>query len=448
VTSTPEIPDESPEPAGSLPIGEEGAGLLTDHYELTMLEAALRDGAAGRHCVFELFARRLPEGRRYGVVAGTPRLLDAIMTLRYADSDLAFLRAEGVIDQATCDWLADYRFGGDVTGYAEGELYFPGSPILAVEGTFAEAVVLETLALSILNHDSAVASAAARMVYAAADRPCIEMGSRRTHEQAAVAAARAAYLAGFAFTSNLAAGARHGVPTTGTAAHAYTLLHDTEADAFRAQVDTFGLGTTLLVDTYDIAAGIRTAIEVAGPELGAIRIDSGDLAVLAYQARAQLDALGATKTRIVLSGDLDEFSLAALSGAPVDAYGVGTSVVTGSGAPTAGFVYKLVEVEGRPVAKRSENKMTHGGRKTVVRRHRATGTAVSEVLHSQGAPTERDGDRALQVPFVKAGEPVGAWPTLGESRTHLRRALTTLPWEGLKLSRGEPAIPTIYEEPR
>jgi nicotinate phosphoribosyltransferase len=428
--------------------GRHGPALLTDHYELTMLQAALRDGTSSRRCSFELFSRRLPEGRRYGVVAGTGRLLEAITSLRYDDAELAFLADSGVIDRATCEWLAGFRFGGDVSGYAEGELYFPGSPVLTVDATFAEGVVLETLALSILNHDAAVASAAARMVLAAGDRPCIEMGSRRTHEQAAVASARAAYLAGFAATSNLAAGLRHGVPTTGTAAHGFTLLHDSEADAFRAQIDALGLATTLLVDTYDIAAGIRTAIEVAGPELDAIRIDSGDLAVLAHQARALLDQLDARNTRIVLSGDLDEYSLAALAGAPVDAYGVGTSVVTGSGAPTAGFIYKLVEVDGRPVAKRSEDKVTYGGRKTAVRRHRATGTAVQEVVRSQGAPEGRDGDRQLQVAFVKGGELASDVATLEQSRSHLKDVLTTVPWEGLKLSRGEPAIPTRYEEPR
>lgn len=430
------------------PDHQHGTALLTDHYELTMLEAALRDGAASRRCTFELFARRLPEGRRYGVVAGTGRLIEAITSFRYDDAELAFLRDSGVIDAATCEWLAGFRFGGDVSGYAEGELYFPGSPVLTVAATFAEGVVLETLALSILNHDAAVASAAARMVVAAGDRPCIEMGSRRTHEQAAVAAARAAYLAGFAATSNLAAGLRHGVPTAGTAAHAFTLLHHHEADAFRSQVDALGLTTTLLVDTYDIAAGITSAIEVAGPQLDAIRIDSGDLAVLAHQARALLDQLGATHTRIVLSGDLDEFGLAALAGAPVDAYGVGTSVVTGSGAPTAGFIYKLVEVDGRPVAKRSVDKVTHGGRKTAVRRHRATGTAVEEALRSQGAPESRDGDRQLQVAFVKGGELASDVAGLEQSRSHLKHVLTTVPWEGLKLSRGEPAIPTRYEESR
>jgi len=270
------------------------------------------------------------------------------------------------------------------------------------------------------------------------------MGSRRTHEEAAVASARAAYLAGFASTSNLAAGRRYGVPTTGTAAHSWTLLHDKEADAFRAQVDALGVGTTLLVDTYDIAAGIRAAVEAAGPELGAVRIDSGDLGVLAHQAREQLDSLGAHRTRIVLSGDLDEYALAALATAPVDAYGVGTSVVTGSGAPTAEFVYKLVEVDGRPVAKRSEDKVTHGGRKTAVRRHRSTGTATEEVLRSQGSSEPRSGDRALQVPFVRDGEPLDV-PPLTRSREHLSHVLTTLPWQGLALSRGEPAIPTVHE---
>lgn len=419
-------------------------GLLTDHYELTMLRAALQDGSARRRCVFEVFARRLPQGRRYGVVAGTGRLLEALDDVRYDDELLEPLLRRGVVDEQTCRFLRDYRFSGDVRGYPEGELYFPGSPVLTVEATFAEAVLLETLVLSVLNHDCAVASAAARMAHAAGGRPCIEMGSRRTHEEAAVAAARAAYLAGFAATSNLAAGRRYGVPTTGTAAHSWTLLHEKEADAFRAQVDALGTGTTLLVDTYDIRAGIRAAVEVAGPELGAIRIDSGDLGVLAQQARSQLDELGASGTRIVLSGDLDEYALAALATAPVDAYGVGTSVVTGSGAPTAGFVYKLVEVEGRPVAKRSEDKATRGGRKTAVRRHRPTGTATAEVVRAQGVPEPRDGDRALQVDLVRAGE-VLPRPSLDGSRAHLRDVLTTLPWEGLALSTGDPAIPTTYE---
>lgn len=420
------------------------SALLTDHYELTMLSAALADGTAGRRCVFEAFARRLPPGRRYGVVAGTGRLLEEIAAFRFAADELDYLCGSGVIDESLRERLAGYRFGGDIDGYPEGELYFPGSPVLTVTGTFADAVVLETLVLSVLNHDCAVASAAARMVSAAGDRPIIEMGSRRTHEQAAVAAARAAYLAGFTATSNLAAGRRYGVPTAGTSAHSFTLLHDAEADAFRAQVAALGGGTTLLVDTYDIAEGIAGAVEAAGPELGAIRIDSGDLSELARQARAQLDALGATKTRIVVSGDLDEWGIQALAAAPVDAYGCGTAVVTGSGAPTAAMIYKLVEVDGRAVAKRSEHKTTHGGRKCAVRRHKRSGTAVEEVLASQGCPDGVAGDRRLQVPLMRAGEPVAEAAGLAVARAHHRQVMVSLPWEGLKLSAGDPAIPTSY----
>jgi nicotinate phosphoribosyltransferase len=419
--------------------------LLTDMYELTMVAAALADGTAERQCVFELFARRLPDGRRYGVVAGTGRVLDALRDFRFGDAELASL--QGSLDERTLKWLADYRFTGDVDGYPEGELYFPGSPILTVSGTFADAVVLETLFLSILNHDSAIASAAARMVTAAGNRPLIEMGSRRTHEEAAVASARAAYLAGFAATSNLEAGRRYGVPTAGTAAHAWVLLHDDEVAAFRSQVETLGVNTTLLVDTYDIRQGIERAIEAAGPELGAIRIDSGDLGVLARQAREQLDALGATETKIVLSGDLDEYAIASLRAEPVDSYGVGTSLVTGSGAPTASMVYKLVEVDGRPVAKRSSSKESRGGRKSALRRYKPTGTAVEEVVHPVTTSPERSPhDRVLPIPMVREGETVADLPGLDDGRERLRAALVSVPWEGLKLSRGEPAIPTVFPE--
>jgi nicotinate phosphoribosyltransferase len=392
--------------------------------------------------VFEVFARRLPDGRRYGVVGGTARVLEEIAKFTFDAATLDFLRSGDVIDDATAQFLRDYRFTGDIDGYPEGELYFPHSPILTVSGTFAEAVILETLVLSILNYDSAVASAAARMVSAAGGRPIIEMGGRRTHEHAAVAAARAAYLAGFASTSNLAASRRYGVPTAGTAAHAFVLLHDDEAAAFRAQIDSLGIDTTLLVDTYDISRGIEYAIAAAGPELGAIRIDSGELGVTARHAREQLDRLGATGTSIVVSGDLDEFAIAALAAAPVDAYGAGTAVVTGSGSPTAGFVYKLVEVAGRPVAKRSEHKESHGGRKTVLRAHKPSGTAVEEIVIAGTAPAAAEGERLIQRPFIRGGAVVEALPTLAESREHLRAATITLPWDGLKLSRGEPAIPT------
>jgi nicotinate phosphoribosyltransferase len=422
-----------------------GPALLTDRYELTMLAAALADGTAGRDSVFEVFARRLPHGRRYGVLAGTGRLLDALTGFRFGDAELDALRAQGMDDERLLDHLAGFRFTGDIDGYAEGDYYFPGSPVLTVRAPFGQAVLLETLALSVLNHDSAIASAGARMVGAACGRPCIEMGSRRTHEEAAVAAARAAALVGFTATSNLAAGARYGIPTTGTSAHAFTLLHDDEAAAFRAQIATLGVDTTLLVDTYDTEQGIRTAIEVAGPGLGAVRLDSGDLTVQATRARELLDSLGAFDTKVIVTSDLDEYAIAGLAAAPVDGYGVGTSLVTGSGAPTVGMVYKLVERDGVPVAKNSEGKRSVGGRKTAVRRHDPDGTATCEVV-SSGAVERRDGDRELLVPLVRGGELVDHRPPAEALRAaqelHVR-VRDTMPGEAWSLSRGEPVLETL-----
>ena len=424
--------------------------LMTDMYELTMLQAALRDGTADRHCSFEVFGRRLPNERRYGVVAGTERVLRAIQDFSFSDEQIASLT---FLDDDTKQYLKNYKFSGDVTGYREGELYFPGSPILTVTGTFAECVILETIILSILNHDSAIASAAARMVTAAEGRPIIEMGSRRTHEYAAVSAARAAYLAGFTSTSNLEAARRYGIPSAGTSAHSWTLLHTDEngpdeVAAFQAQVDCLGVKTTLLVDTYDITQGVENAIAVAGPELAGVRIDSGDLGVLARQVRAQLDGLGAHNTQIVVSSDLDEYAIAGLRAEPVDVFGVGTSVVTGSGAPTAGLVYKLVEVDGVPVAKRSRNKNSNGGAKQAIRACRASGTAVEEIAFPLGAPIPAVGTLTaapLTTELIKAGEVVPGLPTLQEAREHLAKALITLPWEGLALSRDEPVLSVRHE---
>ncbi len=429
---------------------QHSTALLTDHYELTMLEAALRSGTAQRGAVFEVFARRLPEGRRYGVVGGTGRLLEALTDFRFGAAELAWLAETGAVDAPTLDYLATWRFRGDIWGYGEGECFFPGSPLLVVRASFAEAVLLETLVLSILNHDCAVAAAASRMTCVAGGRPCIEMGSRRTHEQGAVAAARAAYIAGFSATSNLEAGRRHGIPTTGTSAHAFTLLHDSERDSFAAQVGALGRGTTLLVDTYDVTEGVRTAVEVAGTGLGAVRLDSGDLLAQAQAVRRQLDGLGAHATRIIVTSDLDEYAIAALAAAPVDGYGVGTALVTGSGAPTAGLVYKLVEIDGRSVAKRSEGKPSRGGRKWAVRRRGADGRAVEEVVRgSDVAVTNgaRSSDRVLLRALVRAGEVVGAEP-LDTARDRHAMARAELPDHAHQLSRGEPVIPTVYDDVR
>lgn len=429
--------------------------LLTDRYELTMLQAALADGTADRHCLFEVFTRRLPAGRRYGVLAGTGRVLEALTEFRFGEVELAWLDRERVVDARTLDYLADYRFTGNVTGYAEGDVFFPHSPVMVVEGSFAEAVLLETMILSILNYDSAVASAASRMTSAAVGRPCLEMGARRAHEQAAVAAARAAVVAGFAGTSNLEAGLRYGLPTIGTAAHAFTLLHDDEESAFAAQIDSLGTDTALLVDTYDIRRGVETAIRVGGPGLGAVRLDSGDLGVLAVEVRRQLDELGATDTQIVVTSDLDEYAIAALAAAPVDSYGVGTSLVTGSGAPTCGMVYKLVaraDSTGvlQPVAKASTAKTSRGGRKAAARRTDDEGRAVEELVISGGDDEVAEwepgaGMRSLHVPLVVDGAVdsrwMGSYGVANAQELHAQ-SRAELPRGGRRLSAGDPAIPT------
>jgi nicotinate phosphoribosyltransferase len=387
------------------------SALLTDRYELTMLEAALVGGVADRAATFEVFGRGL-SGRSYGVVAGTGRLASLIKGFRFGDEELAYLEEAGVCGQATLEYLRDFRFSGDIAGYPDGELYFPFSPILRVDAPFAEGLVLETLILSVLNFDSAIATAASRMRVAAGEATLIEMGSRRTHEEAAVAAARAAWIAGFDATSNLEAGRRYGIPTAGTMGHALVLAHPSEADAFRSQQAVMGNATTALVDTYDTQLGIRHAIEVFGPSLAAIRIDSGDPYQTAKRSRRLLDELGAHKTRIIVSGDLDESRILALQGAPIDGFGVGTNLVTGSGVPTAGFVYKLVaiEQEGRlvAVAKQSESKTSDGGRKSGYRRIRE-GRAIEEFSLDPEArivSTTSDVVRPLEVQVIAHGEPV------------------------------------------
>ena len=443
--------------ASDRPAPRASTALFTDRYELTMLDAALHDGSARRRCVFELFGRRLPGARRFGVVAGTGRLLEHLEDFHFGEDELRYLRDNRVVDADTVAFLEGYRFTGTITGYREGELYFPGSPVLTVEGTFAEAVVLETIALSVLNHDSAIANAAARMSIAAGDRPLAEMGSRRADEHSAVAAARAAYIAGFEATSNLEAGRTWGIPTMGTAAHAWTLLHDTEEDAFRAQIAALGVDTTLLVDTYDIRQGVETAIRIAGTGLGGVRIDSGDLPTVAAEVRRQLDSLGATETKITVTSDLDEFAIAALAASPVDSYGVGTSVVTGSGAPTAGMVYKLVARQDDAgswvaVQKTSTDKASKGGRKAAFRTL-DQGVATSELIAVadgfESVPTAADHPeaRALHVTLVDEGVTDAAHlgaEGVAAARAHHLRVREELPVRGLALSRSEPALPTRF----
>lgn len=433
--------------------------LLTDMYELTMVDSAMMSGTADRASVFEVFGRRLPGRRRYGVVAGTGRILEALRNFRFTEAEVDYVREAGIVSDATLDWLANYEFKGDIYGYAEGEVYFPGSPLLTVTGTFADAVVLETVILSILNYDSAVATAASRMTIASHDRPCLEMGARRMHERAAVAAARASVIGGFVGTSNLEAARSYGIKPIGTAAHSFTLLHDTEEEAFRTQIESMGTDTTLLVDTYDVEQGVKLAIKVAreaGGELGAVRLDSGDLVAQAFKVRNQLDTMGATTTKITVTSDLDEYAIAALNAAPVDSYGVGTKLVTGSGIPTAQLVYKLVARERadgsmQEVAKLSDSKGSVGGLKVAGRTHDETGRATGELVVS--AQTWEDGlaylkehkARPLQVKLVDGGQIDEDYTREGElarAAERHRNSRAALPYSAWRLSDGDPALPT------
>lgn len=426
--------------------------LLTDHYELTMLQAALASGTAHRRCTFEVFTRRLPAGRRYGVLAGTGRFLEGLQSFRFDDEDLSFLASRNVVNAQTLKYLENFRFTGNIRGYVEGEIFFPHSPVVQVEATFAEACVLETYLLSILNYDSAVASAASRMTAAAGHRPCIEMGSRRAHERAAVSAARAAAIAGFTATSNLEAGRRYGLHTLGTSAHAFTLLYDSEREAFEAQLQSLGARTTLLADTYDVENAVRLGVELAGEELGGIRLDSGDLVASAQRVRELLDSLGNHNTKITVTSDLDEYAIASLAAAPVDSYGVGTRLVTGSGAPTSAMVYKLVERENtagelEPVAKTSAGKRSLGGAKQAARRHNSLGIATAELIGTGNNPAALENTRDLIRDFVVSGELLPGFTGEEAVRNATERhsaSLAELPESARRLSEGEPIIPTEF----
>ena len=425
--------------------GRDSTAFRTDQYEVGNLQGALESGVASRRAVFEVFARRLPPGRRYGVFAGLGRIIDSLERFRFTEAQIQWLADKGVGDGRTRKRLESQRFCGDIWAYREGEIYFPRSPVITVHATFGEAVLLETLLLSISNWDSGIASSAARMVTAARGRPIIEMGSRRTHPEAAVDAARAAYIAGFSATSNMEAGFRYGIPVRGTAAHCFTLAHEDELAAFKAQVSTQGPGTTLLVDTYDVERGIRNAVDAAGPGLGGIRIDSGELLQLVPFARELLDRLGATGTRIVSTGGLDEYAMDELSQGPVDGFGAGEQLIHH---PSPGFVYKLVAIADsddpralmRPVAKTAAGKASLGGQKWAFREFDARGFATAEHLVIGYEPPGRKppGD-ALQLQVVTRGETTLS-QTIEEARAYHAQAKMKLPPHALSIQAGQPAM--------
>jgi len=417
-----------------------------------MLDALVKAGHADRKSTFEVFTREISLGRPFGVFAGVMRVLQGIENFLFDEDHLHYLEEQNIISSLTKDWLREFQFSGDLTSYKEGEIYFPRSPVLTIEAPLGEALIFETFILSILNFDSAIATAANRIVEAAAGRFVMEAGSRRVTPEAAVHAARAAYIGGVDVTSNLEAGRRWGVPTAGTASHAFTLAFESEIEAFETQSEYLGKDSIFLVDTYNIEEGIRNAVRASNANLKGIRIDSGDLATEAQIARELLDSLGARQAQIMVSGDLDEYRIMELVNEPIDAFESGHRLVTGSGSGSAGFVYKLVEIEEpfhkdkmRPVAKSSKGKISKGGQKIAKRKLNLAGTAIEESLFlktygNTNVPSENYRD--LQSQLIEGGI-VKENLSLEEARTHLTKVLAEIPEEIRLRVQDDPAVPTV-----
>lgn len=416
----------------TLLISDEQVGLATDLYEITMAAAYFETGLTGR-ADFELFVRSLPPGRGYLVAAGLEQALAYLAALRFGDDEVAFLRGHpglAGISDGFFDRLRAFRFTGDVWAVPEGTVVFAEEPILRIRAPIIEAQIVETFLLTTITFQTMVATKASRVVSAAGGRGVVDFGSRRAHgPQAGVLAARAAYLAGCDGTSNVLAGHLMDIPTLGTAAHSWTMAHTDETDAFRNYVRVFPDSSVLLVDTYDTIAGVRRAIETAGEKLKGVRLDSGDLVALSRQARRMLDEAGLSATRIIASGNLNEYRLAeiAAAGAPIDAFGVGTDLVTSRDAAALGGVYKLVAVErgGRwePCLKHSAEKASHPWPKQVYRASDEDGRFVEDVI---ARADETHPGEALLGPVVTGGRMVGEPPALHAIRERVRDQLARL----------------------
>lgn len=409
------------------------AALETDLYELTMVGGYFHQGRHRDRVTFELFVRELPPHRRYLLFAGLDRIIAYLTELRFTAEEVAYLADVPALAPAMTPafrrYLSDFRFTGDVWGLPEGSVFFGGEPVLRISGPLAEVQLVETYLLSVVNSEALIASKAARIVEAAGDAPVLEFGSRRTSPEEAVRTARAAYMAGFASSSNVEAGRRYDVPISGTAAHAWTLAFGSEPEAFRAQVDVYGPeAAVLLVDTYDTIRGVRNAIAAAPERLGGIRLDSGDLESLSRQARELLDDAGLQSTRIVASGDLDEYEIDRLTraGARIDAWGVGTRLVRSVDAPYLGGVYKLThhDAMGEPRMKTSPGKGTNPGRHQVFRVRRDE-TFVHDWI---GLDDEQlDDAEPLLIPLIEGGRRVCEPVDLEDSRTRARAEVASLP---------------------
>lgn len=406
--------------------------LLTDLYQLTMLQAYLEHGMT-ETAVFEFFVRRLPPRRSFLLAAGLEQALEFLTSLRFSDEDLAWVRRDGRFSPDFADALAQLRFAGDVHALAEGTVCFADEPILRVTAPMPQAQLVESRLINILHFQTLIASKAARVVLAAPGKTLVDFGMRRAHgAEAALLAARAAYIAGFSGTSNVLAAARFDIPAFGTMAHSFIQAHDSEQAAFERFARSHPQGLTLLIDTYDTEAAARRLttlaprLKAAGVNLKSVRIDSGDLAAHAQAVRGILDAGGLREVGIFASGGIDEYQIRdfVARGTPIDGYGVGTHLDTSSDAPYLDCAYKLEEYAGRARRKRSTGKATWPGRKQVYRRYRDDGRLRDDTVTIEG--DVQDGEALLQ-PVMRAGKRLTPPETLSAIRAHAGRELTRLP---------------------
>jgi nicotinate phosphoribosyltransferase len=433
-----------PEPPASLWPDPDALGPVTDLYQLTMMAGYAASGLAEVPATFELFVRRLPPGRSYLVFAGLEQAVGDLMRLAFSRAQIQAIHALPAfhgVDPAWLDVLEGIRFRGDLWVVPEGSVVFAGEPLVRVEAPLAQAQWVETYLLASLSYPTSVASKAARIVEAAAGRSLLEFGTRRGHgPQAGILCARASYLAGFDATSNVEASLRLGIPCAGTMAHSWVQTFPTEAESFAAFANVYP-GATLLVDTYDTEAGVRHAAAI-DPPIDAIRLDSGDLAGLSRAARQILDGQDRRRVRIVASGDLDERRIAALAaaGAPIDAFGVGTELITCRDAPALAMVYKLVALAGQGRIKLSPGKKTYPLAKQVFRRRDGRGRFSGDHVTRAGEVAEGE---PLLVPILRGGELIDPLPSLSAIRRHRQEQVAALP-DRLRGLDAEPTYPISY----
>lgn len=432
------------------PVDFEHSLLLTDLYQLNMVEAYLSTGMR-EEAVFEFFVRRLPRSRGFLVAAGLEQAVRFALGARCSDREIAWLRDCGRFSDRLIDYLADFRFTGDIAAMPEGTVFFANEPVLRVTAPIAEGQLLETRLVNFLQYQTLVATKAARMVLAAPRKSLVDFGLRRAHSgEAGLLAARAAYLAGFAGTATVPAAERFAVPIYGTMAHSFVQAHDSEEAAFLAFAAARPDQTVFLIDTFDTEAGARKVVTIApclaakGIKVKGVRIDSGDLGQHAREVRAILDGAGLGDAAIVASGGVDEFLLQRLTdeGAPIDTYGIGTSLVTSEDAPALDCAYKLKAYAGRPKRKRSEGKAYWAGPTMAVRRHDGAGTMLGDIIGRAGETLE--GEPLLR-PIVAAGSLVASLPGLDAVRDHAARQLHSLPAH-LRRLRTAPAYEVAVSE--